>query len=466
MDPLSILASSITLTTVVLKTADLLQQILSNCQELNDLIDEVDKLGSIFEEAQDVFSERKKHAELPQQAVEAGSRVVCQAQIQLNQLNKLLARCLRHSKERKGCSKLAYVLWLRSKRESKNIQQNLMSARLSLCTLWGVVAMSDNTSIQLSLQEMAYLNQSQLSQMSDHMQVLQSIAQQVCKPEKPEITSEEVEEVVTDTGMTSQYIQEVNIARHMKVQESTALVRKRYPRYRQTPCEGWCSCRCHRASKIQTPQKFALVIGRLLISYSGFQIRPQKCSERACRRQSIPTVKVMYQFPTWLLQRMLYFAASISEMNGPEFTFSIPRTVSPNAIIFSYAVQGNMERIQELFTRGLASPYDVASNNGRTALHVSQFSKKHLGFSNIHSMRPYITIANLHSSYWTPGLIRRFRTKMTSNICPIVQTPSRIPLTRVLGARYPLYGREFSVISSIISRKSMLGDAYLTVRSI
>ena len=141
MDPLSILASSITLATMVLRAADQLQQILSACKELHDLIDEVDKLCSIFEEAQNVFVERKKHAELPQQAVDAGSRIVNQAQIQLNHLNELLAHCLGHPNEQKGCSKRAYILWLRSRREAKNIQQNLMSARLSLCSLLGVVEM-------------------------------------------------------------------------------------------------------------------------------------------------------------------------------------------------------------------------------------------------------------------------------------------------------------------------------------
>lgn len=218
---------------------------------------------------------------------------------------------------------------------------------------------------------MAYLNRSQLSQMSEHTRVLQLIAQQICRDGKSDITPKEEGTLVSDTAAIPCEDLQVEIPRQMEYQGDSSLIRKRYPRYRQRRCEGWCGCRCHLPSRVQSPQKFALVAGNLLISFSGFRIWTRKCNDRACNRQSIPTIKVMYQFPTWLLQRMLYFAASMSEMNGPELTLSMPRTVSPNAAIFSYAVQGNMKKIQELFTRGVASPYDVALNNGRTVLHVS-----------------------------------------------------------------------------------------------
>jgi hypothetical protein len=141
MDPLSILTSSITLASAVITCADQLQQLLKASQQLHDLIDEVKKLRSILDDAHRAIAERKKHSGLPQQAVDAGSRIITETQLQLERLNEILAHCLKPPKERSCRSRLAYISWLRSRGEIKNIQQNLISGRLSLCSIWGVIEM-------------------------------------------------------------------------------------------------------------------------------------------------------------------------------------------------------------------------------------------------------------------------------------------------------------------------------------
>lgn len=67
---------------------------------------------------------------------------------------------------------------------------------------------------------------------------------------------------------------------------------------------------------------------------------------------------------------MVSFALSLTYMNGPQVSLHMPRVVNDNAAIFTLAVQGNLSGLKKLFKDGLASPYDVAANNGLTALHV------------------------------------------------------------------------------------------------
>ena len=148
-------------------------------------------------------------------------------------------------------------------------------------------------------------------------------------------------------------------------------VRIRASRYRRTQCEGWCSCSCHHVNYLRTPQSADLALGSMFIGFSGFPVRRSRCSERRCRQQSIPTLKVTYHFPQWLLSRMIYFSLSLTYMNGPQVSLHMPRVVESNAKIFSLAVQGDIFGLKALFRDGLASPYDVAASNGRTALHVS-----------------------------------------------------------------------------------------------
>ena len=49
-----------------------------------------------------------------------------------------------------------------------------------------------------------------------------------------------------------------------------------------------------------------------------------------------------------------------------------PRIVPIDSKIMSYAFAGNMDGIARLFEQGLASPFDVSSNYGYTALHVCE----------------------------------------------------------------------------------------------
>lgn len=148
-------------------------------------------------------------------------------------------------------------------------------------------------------------------------------------------------------------------------------VRIRASRYRRTQCEGWCSCSCHQINYFRTPQITDLALGSMFIGLSGFPVRRQRCSEKRCRKQSIPTLKVTYYFPLWLLARVVHFSLSLTYMNGPQVSLHMPRVVESNAKVFDLAVQGDLHKMKNLFRDGLASPYDVAASNGRSALHVS-----------------------------------------------------------------------------------------------
>ena len=149
-----------------------------------------------------------------------------------------------------------------------------------------------------------------------------------------------------------------------------AAVRSRAPHYRRTPCSGWCSCVCHGLTYYQSPQSFDSIFGTLLMVHSGVPFKKRPCNEPSCRMQSIPTFRLNPFFPQWMMSRVLQFVVQLSYMKGPELVLRIPRVVPDNAPALFYAVQGDIEGMKSLFSKGLASPYDVALDNSRTALHV------------------------------------------------------------------------------------------------
>lgn len=150
-----------------------------------------------------------------------------------------------------------------------------------------------------------------------------------------------------------------------------AVVRFRAPYYYRTPYLGWCSCRYYSLTYYQSPQSFDSILGTLLIGHLAVCFKKRPCSEPSCRMQSIPTFRLNFFFPQWMMSRLLQFVAQLSYMKGPELVLRMPRIVPDNAPALFYAVQGDIEGIKSLFSKGLASPYDVALNDGRTALHVS-----------------------------------------------------------------------------------------------
>ena len=142
-------------------------------------------------------------------------------------------------------------------------------------------------------------------------------------------------------------------------------------RYVDHNCDRWCKCACHLKKKWASPQVFDLVVGQLLLGYTGF-IRPhQKCTKSSCRQQSDLKTQVTYRFPSWFVALSISIMIAKRAMQTPEMLVRVLR-VRPygSTDLFRFATHGNIEKLQDLFNNGEASPWDVQPD-GRNALHVS-----------------------------------------------------------------------------------------------
>jgi hypothetical protein len=252
---------------------------------------------------------------------------------------------------------------------------------------------TDLSQIHLRLDEFSNLHQNQMHQLSVQGRYLEGLREQIKEPrlisDIANSVSTPVQALSNKTQTSDQLLNEnietscrTKIARHLRVEQYSSLpqkdgrpmsysaVRIRASHYRRSRCEGWCNCICHRPQYLRTPPIGDLLLGSLFLSYSGFSIQLQRCNQRNCNKQSIPTITISYQFPQWLLARMIHLVISFTYHNGPQVSLKMPRIVPGSSDLFSFAVQGNFDGIKSLFTRELASPYDVAATNGRTALHV------------------------------------------------------------------------------------------------
>jgi len=143
----------------------------------------------------------------------------------------------------------------------------------------------------------------------------------------------------------------------------------------QQNCSPLCMCICHRESRLRTPDWINSIIGKLFLGYSGVPlIGSQRCTEIACCGNGTSLLKIDYYFPLWFLQRMITFRRQNSLLEENQISVRTPRVIPLTNQIFNFCYSGDVDAVRSLFTRKLASPFDV-STYGYTPLMVSGISK-------------------------------------------------------------------------------------------
>ena len=127
-------------------------------------------------------------------------------------------------------------------------------------------------------------------------------------------------------------------------------------------CKSWCSCACHTKSVVRVKQPS--LVGSFSLAYSGLPWITAKCSEKACRSRSVPSVAVTVQFPAWFWKRYLSTSFCYTNLRGPEVNIKVPRIVDWTSGIWGLGLRGNIVAIQEMFSAGTASPWDVQGLGG------------------------------------------------------------------------------------------------------
>ena len=135
-----------------------------------------------------------------------------------------------------------------------------------------------------------------------------------------------------------------------------------YARKSTAQCKDWCSCACHKKHvlKIKDPS----TIGSFSLAYSGLPWVTASCDEKSCRSRSVPSIAVTFQFPNWVWRRHLLSSFSYTPIRGPDLNLRLPRVVDWSSKLWGYGITGDLQGVQELYSLGMASPWDVNALGG------------------------------------------------------------------------------------------------------
>ena len=142
-------------------------------------------------------------------------------------------------------------------------------------------------------------------------------------------------------------------------------------------CVAWCSCSCHSRGHLRSLPILDPVFGNISVVYGGVLSAARPCNEYSCRRRSGKVFKLKYRPPAWLYVHLFQLSVVMTPLYGLRLDLKLPRTVAWDSLIWGFAMDGDVDAVQDLFARGVASPWDVNPIGG-SMLHVSFVACVHI----------------------------------------------------------------------------------------
>jgi hypothetical protein len=137
MDPLSIIANTIALTSMVAYGLEKLRELHEAKSSICSFINEVTDLKLILLEAERSVIERQSYSGQDQNSVEKISNLLLPAKDKLEELEKIIREQLTLSPSSGGQINSIRIRWLRHKSKLKSIILELKEIRVNLPVLWG-----------------------------------------------------------------------------------------------------------------------------------------------------------------------------------------------------------------------------------------------------------------------------------------------------------------------------------------
>jgi hypothetical protein len=153
-------------------------------------------------------------------------------------------------------------------------------------------------------------------------------------------------------------------------------VRIRAAQYMGRCCTSNCTCSCHQHRKTRSSRLVAPVLGTLFANYAGLPILRTSCDSILCAREQAPFVSIEYWFPLWFLAWVIRLVIASYPANGLQLQLQTFRRVPISAQCVTSALDGNIEGMQSLFARGLASPYDLTEERNYSILRWAVYAER------------------------------------------------------------------------------------------
>ncbi|OCK90071.1 ankyrin [Cenococcum geophilum 1.58] len=383
MDPLSVIASSVTIAQLLLGTLRTLNRIRNAPAEVSAALTELEQLQRVFRQVEAIFRQRQSGDDgLTESSKVAFESVLVSANVELQSIHQTMDTIITVEDTESGAFRISHTAWLRKRQWIKAVCARLRDLKLSLAVLNGSVMVADTMALSATLHN---IESGSLAEIADtqnrSLLLLQEILQQqeqqqlfcrsiaIANNSTPGYTSTPFFVTTLPSSQEKASSDVADPGDRVSTQSVDPLLSRKIG----NRCNTGCSCRCHRPTKFSTPAWLTNILGNIHIGSVGIPRLAAECNEKLCQKQGFREARMVFFFPPWLVARILSF--TYSSRGTMQLVLRVPRVVSDEAPILQYAAGGDLDSIRILMSKGLASPADVGHSYSMTALHIAYVNK-------------------------------------------------------------------------------------------
>ncbi|KAL8730166.1 MAG: hypothetical protein Q9166_004249 [cf. Caloplaca sp. 2 TL-2023] len=379
MDPLSVTASVIAVLALAKSTTRAFQDLRSLCKtlpgRLHALSNEVADTALVLNQVASVFQLRRNDPVLRNHALNIPG-LMNSAASKFDELRSLILRLV-HSCRSTRVPLLGAYAWRKDQPRLQALQEDIKNIKCNLNVMLGASNSLDLKAITAassqSTQDQATFQEILQTDLVRHQDKFDESLTQACERIDQRIRAvERLLEAQSAQLEASQSNQLGNYYGPRYRQQPRRLVRRetqhpdisgsdsiaiRVNQYKS--CRPGCACQCHLEKRSSTPGLVDRVPGQVFVGYTGLPGISLKCSVETCEKSQSPVMSFEYWFPLGFMWSQIVRLRLTYEHNlGPRFDLSTLRRVPDSAQCITFALNGNIDGLKDLFKRGLASPRD------------------------------------------------------------------------------------------------------------
>ena len=135
--------------------------------------------------------------------------------------------------------------------------------------------------------------------------------------------------------------------------------------YTNSPAHKGCPRRISRKSSFLNR-----CFGMISLEHTGFRQPAQNCNDQTISQYASHSILITYFFPAWMIARYFCLLVRLSIHSGLQMSLRIPVMIARSSEIFIFAMTGNLKGIRNVFSKRLATPFDIDMLCGFTPLTV------------------------------------------------------------------------------------------------
>ncbi|KAF3155809.1 hypothetical protein TWF569_007858 [Orbilia oligospora] len=378
MDPLSISASVIAITTLVAQVSQAFREIRSITESipgrLHALHNEVVDFEVVLSQVSSVLTNDKERF----QEELSIARLLDQADIKLHALKGILNEKLELIKSKPAI--LRAHMWKREQATLRDLQDDIRTIKSNLNILLGAANSRDMRRVQLNVQTLSTSLNMYPQYQSDLYESLVDRINQRSQGDLGFLTAEfkKIDQRIVDLSrMLESQAESLQRSQMRQVGPSYGI-----PRQAQKTRGIEKVDKEYRRAETFTIQTVSYIRKcgsnwRLFCGYSGLPILNAKCNVPSCLKPQSPHLQFEYWFPLASLRSEIFqVKMSYTASTGPQLQLSTHRLVPDNAQSVTFALNGDISGLINLFDRGLASPKDVSYTRGYSLLRWALYGKQ------------------------------------------------------------------------------------------